>query len=140
MSFSRPKQTPIHTITAPIRFALTDPRLTAPLLIAALYFPEKLQSIIPIQLRSWITAPMIVRALSVFLGVGTVRKLNSKLSQLTANNWKADTKFVKSQELVLISGGTSGIGQLMARQFAEKGVKVVILDINAPKNSLRKAA
>ncbi len=83
---------------------------------------------------------MIVRALSVFLGVGTVRKLNSKLSQLTANNWKADTKFVKSQELVLISGGTSGIGQLMARQFAEKGVKVVILDINAPKNSLRKAA
>jgi len=83
---------------------------------------------------------MVVRALSVFLGFGIVRKLNSKLSQLTANNWKADAKFVNSQELVLISGGTSGIGQLMARQFAEKGVKVVILDINAPKNSLRKAA
>jgi len=39
---------------------------------------------------------------------------------------------------VLISGGTSGIGKLMAEDFARRGVKVVILDLNPPKAALRK--
>jgi len=54
------------------------------------------------------------------------------------NNGKRDARFIKSQELVLVTGGCSGIGELMAKQFAEKGVKVVVLDINAPKAALRK--
>ena len=64
--------------------------------------------------------------------------MNGKLSQWSANNWKKDAKFVKSQELILISGGTSGIGKLMAEEFARRGVKVIILDLNPPKAALRK--
>lgn len=36
----------------------------------------------------------------------------------------------------MISGGTSGIGKLMAEDFARRGVKVVILDLNPPKAAL----
>lgn len=43
---------------------------------------------------------------------------------------------MNSQELVLITGGVSGIGLLMAEDFAKRGVKVVVLDKNLPKEDL----
>jgi len=72
-----------------------------------------------------------VAALVLYL----VRKVNNKLSESVANNWTT-TNFIKSQELVLITGGSSGIGELMAKEFSKKGVKVVIIDVNPPKADL----
>lgn len=37
-----------------------------------------------------------------------------------------------SQDIVLITGGASGIGRLMAINFAKRGAKVVIFDLNLP--------
>ena len=95
MSFARSRHSPI---TAPLKAALSDPKITGALLVAALYFPERLKRMIPAQLqaKSWMTVEGIVRALKVLLGIGLVRKLNYKLSEMTVNNWKADAKFVKS--------------------------------------------
>ena len=132
------KMSPLSLLTAPVRLALFDPRITAPLLVALLYYPDKLRSLLPEQFHHLITSQAVIRTLSVFLGLGIVRGVNRKLSQWVANNWKKDAKFIKSQELVLISGGTSGIGKLMAEDFARRGVKVVILDLNPPKAALRK--
>jgi hypothetical protein len=134
------KLAPISILTAPIRLALFDPRVTAPLLVALLYYPEKLRDLLPERLYRLVTSQAVIRTLSVFLALGVARGINKKLSQWTANNWKSDAKFVKSQELVLISGGCSGIGQLTAEGFAKKGVKVIVLDLNLPKKTLRKAS
>ena len=131
------KLSPLQMLTAPIRLA-KSPWVTGPLLLAILYQPEKLQSIVSESLYLFITSPAFIRTLKIFLGISIVSKLNRKLSQLSANNWKSDAKFIKSQELVLITGGSSGIGELMARDFSKAGVKVVILDVNPPKSSLRK--
>jgi all-trans-retinol dehydrogenase (NAD+) len=38
---------------------------------------------------------------------------------------------------VLISGGSSGLGLLMAKDFAKRGTTVVIMYINPPKTTLR---
>lgn len=69
---------------------------------------------------------------------GILRVINRKLSQLVLNNWKGHAKFVKSQELVLITGASSGIGEIIARDFSSNGVKVVAIDVNPPKNPFRK--
>lgn len=131
------KMPPLSLLTAPIRLALFDPRVTAPLLVAFLYYPDRLRSLLPPSLRPLVSSRAVIRILSVLLGLSILRGVNAKLSQWSANNWKKDAKFVKSQELVLISGGTSGIGKLMAEGFARRGVKVVILDLNPPKEVLR---
>lgn len=136
MSFPRSKaNSPLSILTAPVRLALTDPRITAPLLVALVYFPSRLQSQLPPRLYGFLTSARVIQALEVVLGIGVLRSLNRTLSQWTVNNWQRDARFVKSQELVLITGGCSGIGELMARQFAEKGVKVVVLDVNPPKEA-----
>ena len=134
------KLKPVRVITAPVRFALFDPRGTAAILIAAIYYPEKLRSILPAYFYSWISSPRFIKTLTALLGLGIVRGLNRKLSQYMSNNWKSDAKFIKSQEVVLITGGSSGIGELMAHDFAKRGVKVVVKDLRPPKKSFREFA
>jgi all-trans-retinol dehydrogenase (NAD+) len=114
-----------------------DPKLTGALLVALVYYPERVQSILPARLRSYVISPAFVRALKTLLVFGVLRKVNRKLSQLALNGWKSDARFVKSQEVVLITGGSSGIGEIMARDFSSKGVKVVVMDINPPKHPFR---
>jgi all-trans-retinol dehydrogenase (NAD+) len=130
---------PLSLLTAPIRLALFDPKVTAPLLVALLYYPEKLRDLLPERLHPLISSQAVIRALSVLLGLSIVRGVNRKLGEWAANNWQKDAKFIKSQELVLLSGGTSGIGKLMAEEFARRGVRVVILDLNPPKQELRRS-
>ena len=124
-------------VTAPVSLALFDPRVTAPLLVALLYYPQKLQSILPTRLHPLIFSPKLVAALKFALGLSVIRAINSRLSTAVVNNWTSDAKFVKSQEVVLISGGCSGIGKVLAEGFAKHGVKVIVLDIAKPKTPLR---
>jgi hypothetical protein len=133
------KMSPLSLLTAPIRLALFDPKVTAPLLVALLYYPEKLRELLPVRLHPLISSQAVIRTLSVLLGLSIVRGVNRKLGEWAANNWQKDAKFIKSQELVLLSGGTSGIGKLMAEEFARRGVRVVILDLNPPKQELRRS-
>lgn len=129
---------PVRLLTAPLRYTLFDPRATAALLVAILYYPEKLRRILPPYLHFLTNSPKLIKTLTAFLSLGIVRGANRKLSQYAANNWKADAKFVKSQEIVLITGGASGIGELMAREFAGKGVKVIAMDLREPKVAFRR--
>lgn len=128
----------VPVLTAPMRLVLLDPRATSLLLAAVLYYPDRLRRLLPPALHPWIFSPSFVRTLSAFLGLGVVRSLNKRLSRYLSNNWKSDAKFVKSQEIVLITGGASGIGELMAKDFAGRGVKVVVLDLRGPKVAFRK--
>ncbi|WLF81252.1 hypothetical protein PVL30_005049 [Lodderomyces elongisporus] len=46
--------------------------------------------------------------------------------------------FEPSLDIVLVTGGTSGLGKEIVRLLAEKGAKVVVLDINLPQNDTEK--
>lgn len=129
---------PLGLLTLPVKLAISDPRATGALLLAILYYPEKLRSILPDKIYPVVTSERFISGLKVLLGLGVLRAVNNKLSQCVLNNWKNNAKFVKSQEVVLVTGGCSGIGMLMATEFAKMGTKVAVMDLAPPKATLRK--
>ncbi|KAG0649589.1 Dehydrogenase RED2 [Hyphodiscus hymeniophilus] len=126
----------VKALTLPARLVIADPRATGTLLLAVLYFPDKLRSLLPERVYEVVTSPRFVRALKAFLGLGVARTVNNKLSQYVVNNWKSNAKFIKSQEVVLITGGCSGIGLGMVEAFSRMGTKVVVMDLSPPKTSI----
>jgi NAD(P)-dependent dehydrogenase (short-subunit alcohol dehydrogenase family) len=54
------------------------------------------------------------------------------------NNWQSAHPWQGDRELVLVSGGCSGIGKQIMEDLASQGIRVVILDINEPNFQLRK--
>lgn len=76
----------LQVLTAPINLALFDPKVTAPLLIALLYYPDKLRSILPVRLQQYVSSPALIKTLKAFLALSVVRGLSSKISDLALNN------------------------------------------------------
>ena len=131
-----PKPSPLNKLLAPARTILGDPKLSGPVLLALLLFPQSLQSVLPARL-SWASSAL-TRTFGFFFGLGVIKLISAKLSQKGLNNYRPDAVFDKNNELVLITGGTSGIGELTVKEFAARGVKVIVLDVHPPKETLRK--
>ncbi|KAH8651821.1 putative short-chain dehydrogenase/reductase family 16C member 6 [Tricladium varicosporioides] len=78
--------------------------------------------------------PVARRALKTIWAFTILYHLNKFLSHVSVNGHKT-VVWDSQKELVIVTGGSSGIGSLTVRGFAEKGVKVFILDLNPPKES-----
>ena len=76
--------------------------------------------------------PRVFQWLKVFLGLGLWRRIFGFLDTGAANNWTNDT-YDWPKELVVVTGGSDGIGAEIVNLLAERGIKVVVLDIQAPK-------
>jgi hypothetical protein len=59
---------------------------------------------------------------------GLLRLVSNYLDNGFLNNWKSD-KYDWKKEIVLITGGAGGIGGQVVRLLAERGIKVVVLDV-----------
>lgn len=55
--------------------------------------------------------------------------LNDWLSTKSRNNWVTDDTWNWKKELVVVTGGSGGIGAGVAQSLADKGARVVVLDI-----------
>lgn len=62
------------------------------------------------------------------LYIGLFRSINNFLSRKSNNNWVSD-RYVWSKEIVVVTGGAAGIGAHVVQLLAERGIKVVVLDI-----------
>ena len=62
------------------------------------------------------------------------RGLNSWLTRRALNNRVTDRTWNWSKEVVLVTGGSSGIGAMVAAELGARGVTVVNVDMNPPKS------
>lgn len=69
---------------------------------------------------------------AVLLGAGILYQTNRWLSRRYLNAFTESFKWDHTEELVVITGGSSGIGAAVTSRLANDGTKVIILDIQPP--------
>jgi hypothetical protein len=108
------------TVLKIIRNTALNPKLVLPLVLLAKYTKKG---------QDWaILHPTAYSRLKKFLVFGLIRWINSYFSRKVLNNW-VDDKYDWSKEIVVITGGAGGIGGQVVQLLAERGIKVVVLDI-----------
>jgi all-trans-retinol dehydrogenase (NAD+) len=121
----------LEALFTPLRETALQPLLTGPLLYASTL--HVLQPFLSLQKQH-----ILVKVLKVLLAMGVLRTANNALSKLVLNNWTTDP-WRKGEEVVLITGGGSGIGELIARDMAQWSKAIVVFDLAPSKISLRKS-
>lgn len=93
--------------------------------------------------RAWLSKTMpnasrdlVKSTLSVLLGLGVLRRINKILSQASLNNYTRDL-YNWRREIVVVTGGSGGLGDVLVRKLAKHNIKVISLDIMPPKKPLR---
>ncbi|KAH7010480.1 hypothetical protein EDB80DRAFT_750812 [Ilyonectria destructans] len=81
--------------------------------------------------------PNVRATIVALLALGILPRLNRWFSRRKVNNYVTDTTWDWTKEVVIITGGSSGIGECMAEKLAQKQTKVIILDVNEPKRDLK---
>ena len=87
---------------------------------------------LPVPAQQLLQNPIAQKAAGAVVALGVVRSINNFLTQQTANNWVSSDPWDSSRELILLTGGCSGIGKQVMEDLARTGVRVIILDINEP--------
>jgi NAD(P)-dependent dehydrogenase (short-subunit alcohol dehydrogenase family) len=54
------------------------------------------------------------------------------LDKGVGNNWQND-EYNWNREIVVVTGGSDGIGALIVKLLMERGIKIAVLDIQEPK-------
>lgn len=110
----------IDTLVSIVRSTIFNPYLTLPLALLARYTAagQELAA----------ERPKSAKALLAFLAIGLLGKARGVLDRGVVNNWTNDTYDWK-KEIVVVTGGSDGIGAKVVRFLAERGIKVVVLDI-----------
>ncbi|KAG5806316.1 hypothetical protein H9Q74_012679 [Fusarium xylarioides] len=80
--------------------------------------------------------PKVQISSGIVLALKSLGYLNAWYTKRKINNHVIDPSWDWSREIVVITGGSSGIGAAIVSRFAEKGIKVLILDQNPPATSL----
>lgn len=55
--------------------------------------------------------------------------INDFLSKWSRNNWTTDATWDWTKEIVVVTGGSSGIGASIVNRLADDGVSIVVVDI-----------
>jgi short-subunit dehydrogenase len=80
----------------------------------------------------FLSAPIITSSLSVLMGSIVLYYLHTKISERVLNNFQVSDTWIPENELVLLTGGSGGIGRQIMEDLSRQKVRVVVLDINRP--------
>ncbi|KAJ5518527.1 Short-chain dehydrogenase/reductase SDR [Penicillium expansum] len=81
---------------------------------------------------NFLNASMITSLLIVVIGSLFLYYLHAKISERVLNNFQASETWIPENELVLLTGGSGGIGRQIMQDLSRMRVRVVIIDINHP--------
>ncbi|KAF1983491.1 NAD(P)-binding protein [Aulographum hederae CBS 113979] len=99
---------------------LFNPLLTLPLALLARYtYKGQTLSLEHAKALKW---------LKVALAIGLYKKVEKVLDWGVLNNWVGD-RYVWEEELVVVTGGSDGIGRIVVGLLAERGIRVAVMDI-----------
>ncbi|KAF5536586.1 retinal short-chain dehydrogenase reductase [Fusarium napiforme] len=80
--------------------------------------------------------PKVQASAGILLAFKSLGYLNAWYTKRKVNNHVVDPSWDWSREIVVVTGGSNGIGAAIVSRFAEKGVKVLILDRIPPATKL----
>ena len=80
-------------------------------------------------------SPRALKALKALVFLSVLRRLNAWANRRALNNGVSDN-YNWNREVVILTGGSNGIGRRMAELLGDRGIKVAILDIQPPKDKL----
>lgn len=83
--------------------------------------------------------PRALKTLQVLAILSVARRLNAFLNRRAINNRVRDY-YNWNREVVVLTGGANGIGRQMVDLLGGRGIKVAVLDIQAPKDELPSTA
>lgn len=69
-----------------------------------------------------------LKRLRLLLWLGLLEKISAFWSVRELNNWIKD-EYVWNREIIVVTGGSDGMGAIMVKLFAEKGIKVCVIDV-----------
>lgn len=130
----------LEYIFRPVHNILLQPLFPAVGLVASLKYPQQVQKYLLLISKNYIQLRAFSLALKGLLVLGIFYRLNRLLSRLVLNNFVADRTWDWQREIVLVTGGCSGLGEQLVRLFGERSIKVVALDVNPPKLPLPESA
>lgn len=88
------------------------------------------------EVQDVIHSPLARKSLAALAGFALLRYTNRTLSRWSVNSWQSDS-WQGDKELVLVTGGTGGIGRQVMEDLSAAGARVVIVDIKEPEFKLR---
>ncbi|KAM0457978.1 hypothetical protein ACHAO4_002699 [Trichoderma viride] len=124
--FSSREGVTLDSIAAPLSRLLLNPILTVPAALAL--------SLSNSSIHAWVSSNAggtRIQTLSSLLAVASVvLSLNSYLDRQFANNWVSDKTWNWDEEIVLVTGGSGGIGASICKHFLARNprTRVVVVD------------
>ncbi|KAJ5668897.1 short chain dehydrogenase/reductase family protein [Penicillium macrosclerotiorum] len=79
--------------------------------------------------------PHLLKALKVLASLAVLKRVGAWLDRRIVNNGVPD-HYDWNREVVVLTGGSGGIGRRVAQMFGDRGIKVAILDIAPPVEAL----
>ncbi|GLA00608.1 hypothetical protein AnigIFM60653_009358 [Aspergillus niger] len=132
-----PEGLTLETIFVPFYHTVLQPIFTGPILYGLLRYPA--------QVNEWsgklqLGGPSTLKAIGIAFSLGLLVRLNDWLSRKALNSFTNDGSWNWNDEIIVITGGSSGIGAMVARKLSKTDSTVIILDINRPSASMRMCA